>query len=251
MDAIGRSSLPAVHKYLFVISPNSSGSTLVCKILNRSVNASFVNHQGTMEAQKLPEVSRMFPKGSRWDPDLAVDWNEIKRIFLSRWDMKRPILIDKSPWFLPRVKNLESVFDPAYFIFVVRNPYAVAESIMRRGKRRPRQAARIVQMKLGFQRENMGNAMIKNRILVKYEELTDNPDSFVQVASEMLPELQGIHASGSFAVHNYKKKFRMPIQNLNEEKIGRLSDGEIAEMNEVFERDISLLDYFGYRIISK
>ena len=55
------------HKYLFILSPPFSGSTLLNQIISSSKNVSCNNNIGTREGQTLPGVKKIMFDKKRWD----------------------------------------------------------------------------------------------------------------------------------------------------------------------------------------
>ena len=105
------------HKFLFILSPPHSGSTLLSEVLSLSENVSENNPVGTREGQQLPEVAPLlFRQSRRWEPDFKPDWPQIKRIWLKYWDVTRPVLLEKSPPNIVRAAELSIHFVPAFFI---------------------------------------------------------------------------------------------------------------------------------------
>ena len=120
------------NKYLFILCPPYSGSTLLNELISTSNNVSSNNNQGTREGQKLPSVKKiMFDHDDRWNIGLKYDWEFIKKEWLKHWDISKPILLEKSPPNLIRAFDIQSCFQPCYFICMIRNPYAFCEGFIR------------------------------------------------------------------------------------------------------------------------
>jgi len=78
--------------------------------------------------------------------------------------------------------------------------------------------------------------------------LTNNPQAFAKKINKFLPELVEITTNIKFSAHNFRGK-PMNIENLNNEKIGNLSQLQLDEINEIFNEQTKLLQYFNYEII--
>ena len=52
-----------------------------------------------------------------------------------------------------------------------------------------------------------------------------------------------------FSAHNFKTDGKMKIQNLNNEKIKKLSVDQLKLINSYFIKEEELINYFGYSII--
>jgi hypothetical protein len=235
------------NSYLFVLCPPYAGSTLLNELLSTSSNVSTNNDIGSREGQQLPTTRKiMYDHKERWNIDMKYDWPIIKKEWQKYWNVRRPILLEKSPPNLIRAKEIQDHFKPAYFICMVRNPYANCEGIIRRHNYQPKDAANFVIKCLKYQKENIEN--LEKALMIKYEELTENTRLIADKFTTFLPCLNDINTYFLSRAHNYMKK-PMPIINMNDEKISRLKSQQIHELNSVFEKEKEFLDYFGYEII--
>ncbi|HAA17937.1 MAG TPA: hypothetical protein DCP28_03845 [Cytophagales bacterium] len=236
------------HKYLFVLCSTFSGSTLLNELLSTSRQVSANHTRGTREGQTLPTVRPLMfdPPERRWDPSAPLDWEAIQREWMKYWDQTKPILLEKSPPNLLRAEAIASVFRPAYFLVMTRNPYAQCESIMRRSGWSATASAEFAMLSLKFQKHNL--EVLPNALFVTYEHLTDSPEEVVGKIKEWLPESSDLNPNQEFNAHNYLQK-PLAIQNLNAEKIKALSPQDMADINRVFSSQSELLTYFGYALI--
>ena len=239
---------PAVtqNKYAFVLCPPYCGSTLLTQILSSSNNVSINNSIGTSEGQTLPEVRDHLFVENRWDEDLEIDWPFVKKVWERYWDLKKPVLLEKSPPNIIRVRQILQHFEPAYFFAMWRNPYAHCESQIRRNGNNPREAAGFAIRCLDIQRRNIEH--FDNLLPISYEQLTNQPALFVQRANRFLPELGNLRIQGRFEIHNISGQ-KKDISDLNQEKIELLNSQERREMNLVFSQHRDIFDYFGYRLL--
>lgn len=237
------------HKYLFILSPPYCGSTLLNEIISSSKSVSVNNPLGTREGQKLPSVRKlMFDHKKRWDITLDFDWMFIKNEWMKYWDLTFPVLLEKSPPNIMRASAIKNVFTPAYFVIFYRNPYAHCESLIRRNGHTPDSAAQFAIRCLKYQKQNI--EQLSNTLVISYEELTTNPGHFAEKLSGFIPELEDINIHKKFTAHNFLND-NINIQNLNEQKIKKLSNLEIQTINFVFIEEKEILDYFKYKIIAK
>jgi hypothetical protein len=235
------------NSFLFILCPPYSGSTLLNELISTSSSVSVNNDLGTREGQQLPKIRKiMFDHNHRWNIDRKYDWRFIKREWLKYWDVSRPILLEKSPPNVIRALEIQAHFKPAYFICMVRNPYATCEGLIRRNHDQPGKAARFIMNCYKYQKKNVEN--LEHAVLVNYEELTENTKHVADRFAGFLPGLSDINIHLVSRAHNYKKK-PMPIKNMNYEKITKLKQEQLSEINSVFEKDKKTLDYFGYEII--
>ena len=79
--------------------------------------------------------------------------------------------------------------------------------------------------------------------------MCDNTDESIERIKEFIPELGNVNFDLEFSAHNFKTEGKMKIQNLNDEKINKLSSEQIKIINSYFKKEEALLNYFGYFII--
>lgn len=232
------------NKYVFVLCPPFCGSTLLAEILDTSKNVSCNNPRGTREGQKLPRVRDiMYDSRNRWEADAVFPWPLIQKEWLKYWDISRPILLEKSPPNLIRAVVIESYFQPAYFVCMVRNPYAHCEGLIRRNNRKPDEAAAFTVKCLMYQKANI--EALSRVLFFTYEELASDSDGVRERLIEFLPELADISVEGVFHSHNQRRR-NLSITNLNKEKIERLTPGQMSEITRVLSVERDILEYFGY-----
>ena len=235
------------HKFLFILSPPFCGSTLLNQLISTSSQVSVNNEIDTREGQTLPEVRKiMFDHNNRWDEQLDFDWTWIKKQWLKYWDPAKPVLLEKSPPNILRASSIAKAFNPAYFIIFHRNPYAHVESLMRRRKSTVHEASEFAIKCLKHQKINIQE--LSNKLVISYEQLTDNPRDAVASFQKFIPELNDLSHDQSFTAHNFMSK-PMKITNLNQEKIRNLKEQDLEIIYEVFVKEERLLNFFGYELI--
>jgi hypothetical protein len=130
-------------KFVFISGLHRSGTSILHRILRSSEGIS--GFHGTNvpqdEGQHLqsvfkPAKSYGGPGKFAFHPEahldenspLVTDKNKIKLLeeWSKFWDMKKSILIEKSPPNLVRTRFLQSMFPNAYFLTIIRHPVAVA-----------------------------------------------------------------------------------------------------------------------------
>jgi len=235
------------HKFLFILTPPYCGSTLLNQILSTSNNLSCNNHLGVREGQLLPEVKDIMFYNKGWYTNVSYPWEDIKKVWMRYWDQRKEILMDKTNTNIMRVTEIKKVFDNIVFLAMVRNPYAHVEGLIRRNQATTESAAEFALKCLRYQKQNKKTE--KDILFLSYEDLCDNTDESIQRIKEFIPELGNIDSDLEFSAHNFKTKGKMKIQNLNDEKINKLSSEQIKIINSYFKKEKSLLNYFGYSII--
>lgn len=236
------------HKYLFILGATHGGTTLLAEVLSSSSSVSSNNYSHTREGQLLPTVvDHMFSHKRQWEKDLEIDWEFVKREWRKYWDVRKTILLEKSPPNLLRAQAIQDTFEPAYFLIFVRDPYPHCETFIRKNGFSPREAAAFVIRTLKVQQKNLKE--LDRTVLLHYETLVQDPQTFKNQLTAFLPQLRDIRTGGVFSAHNFHNKPQV-LKNFNQEKMDRMSPAVISEINEVFLQNKHLLDYFGYDIRS-
>jgi len=235
-------------KYLFILSPPYCGSTMLTDLLSTSKSVSISNPLGTKEGQTLPEVKYlMFDTQDRWNPKKDFDWEYIKKIWLRYWDISKPILIEKSPANILRAESIQKVFTPIMFLISFRDPYAQCESIIRRNNDTAEYAANFAIKSLKTQKNNI-EKLKSEKLIISYEDLTEDPMKFYDELVKYIPELHDIVIDRKIRAHNLNNT-PMKMRNLNKDKINKLSCKELTIINKIFMKNKKLLEYFNYEII--
>jgi len=235
-------------KFVFVLCPAQGGSTILTELLSTSINVSLINNKGTKEGQTLPTVRKMmFDHNDRRSVNRKFDWEYIKKEWLKYWDMSKPLLLEKSPSNIFRAFEIQMTFQPAYFICMVRTPYAKLETAKRTHSRLSGIAELIIE-ELTYQKQNIEK--LENVLFFTYEELTDYPEKVKNSLIKFLPEFEDINLNFTSKSHNFKNK-PMKITNLNKEKISKLNQVDLDEINSVLSNHLELLSFFGYELIKE
>ena len=86
--------------------------------------------------------------------------------------------------------------------------------------------------------------------MISYEDLCDNTKTSIKKIKNFIPSIGEIKVDIEFSAHNFKTKGKMKIQNLNKEKIEKISKRDLKLINAIFNKEQDLLEYFGYSIIN-
>ncbi|MEL6866852.1 MAG: sulfotransferase [Bacteroidota bacterium] len=234
------------QKFLFLLCAPYSGSTLLHELLSTSPQVSANNIFGTREGQSLPEYRKLIDYRQRWEEGHNLPWEAIRQVWMQYWDISKPILLDKSPPNLMHTAAIQQHFSPAYFIAMTRNPYAHCESLHRRDQMSIEEAAKFSLRCLQYHRRNIEKC--PNLLCFRYEDLMEEPDRVQQQIQDFLPQLGPLEMKRHFKAHNFKNK-RLPLSNLNAEKIARLSIQQRQKINRIWGAHTDLLAYFDYPLL--
>ena len=235
------------YQFLFILSPPYAGSTMLNQLISYSDNVSCNNNLGTREGQLLPGVKHFMFQKDRWNENVQYPWEEVRKTWLRYWDYSKPVFLDKSIPNIMRVDEIEKVFSPIKYMCMVRNPYAQVEGLMRRNKQDAKSAAEFAIKCLYYQSKNRKR---ENILFFTYEQLCDNGQEISQKMIEFIPELSDLDMNIELTSHNFKKKGKMKMANLNDEKIAKISETDFEIINSIFKKNENLLLEFGYKIIN-
>jgi len=198
------------------------------------------------EGQFLPEVTK-FMRQDPWNPDVVLPWPEIKEVWDGYWDQSRPLLVEKSPPNLLRADEIVRHFHPAHFLIMVRNPYAHCEGLIRRNRWSPDEAAEFSMRCMRQQSKN--SADLPHTLCFTYEDLVGNPRKISEKIQLFLPQTGALEYTGKFSVHSVDGVVEREIVDLNAKKISNLSANDILAINEVLEKNLDIMAYWGYEAI--
>jgi len=254
-----------ISTHLFIICPNNSGSTFLKNVLTTSCQTWNL----VTEGQLIPGFSgpniHKFNAGKLWATEQyiekfldvsAYNWPLTRRAWYFQAFSRNPqasVFVEKSPPFLLNVPQLIEHFRNPRFIFMVRDPYTTVEGIRRRRRKNrpphviPREedllklAASHVVTCFQYQRRNI-ETFDRYGIFFTYEKMCDEPERVERLIKSLLPELGDLVIRQRLAVKDYDEMLR----NMNAQQLSNLSREELDWINEVFEKQSDLLEYFGY-----
>jgi hypothetical protein len=254
----GRSLNP--EKWVFVVGCYNSGTTLLANLLEAHPAISGLAREGVelTDALRRPELAgwpRMWSQCEDWvsmrpEEATAERAERIKRQW-SHHTEDSGAIIEKSIANMTRLEFLAEHFQPAFFIHIVRNGYAVSEGIMRRSH--PEDWGRTEfgetyppdlcagQWQRSFERFQESRDKLPNVLELSYESLTERPADALSALSKFLqieafdPRL--LEQEWSF------REINASIQNMNDKSISGLSEEEI---NAIEASAGPLLEQLGY-----
>lgn len=245
--------LPNPEKWVFITGCYNSGTSLLHTLLARHPQIGSMPREGQFcTDQFLLPQSIGLPRLWALEPDkFMLNVNSQTTINVRRlkkqwgtWmnDVKRPILIEKTPTNTARLPWLQANFENAHFIGIIRNGYAVAEGIRRKAGH---------PLDLGAQQWQRSNEImlaafetLDHCLLIPYEELTESPTktvakimSFLDLPVEDIGSLKG----EVFSVHGLESE----LVNMNGRSLEILTEEETDTIDNIAGE---LLHKFGYKI---
>jgi len=246
------------NKYVFIISINNGGSTMLQKILGRCRNVSDFDCEGEILARRKNSScmrnQQCSPMEGWWsirdqlsDPN-NYDWKKIKKIWHNHWDLNKTILLQKSPRDIFRIKMLQENFHNSYFIIMVRNPYSICECARRKRSGANTFATRAKHW-IECHRQQKENLILTNRnILIDYTDIVKYPIIIEKRLRSFMPGLKDVKCSGSISIKP-NKKYPKEIIDLDKIQISRLSREDIISINKLLKDDIDIMEFFGYQLM--
>jgi len=239
--------------HLFLLVPNNSGSSILHDLIATSPDVATLPAEGQFcdnfvgpLAYKYGIAHFFTKKEEIFRNKKNYEWGVIKRQWNFHWNYSNPnatIFLQKSPPDILRANMLKEEFEDTKFIIMIRNPYAMVESILRANP-----AASLVDAAthaircLEIQLENSEKYL--NDLVFKYEDLTDNTIDVVKKIEEFL-NISRIDNNRIFNTKGYSSK----ILNMNEFQIKKLSDKQLKVINSVFSKKMEVLSECGYELI--
>lgn len=254
----------AITRHLFLLAANNSGSTFLATALAGCARAWSLPREGQHVAGFHGPSSRGTGTRLLWAADpasiatfrdpAAYDWDRTRRAwhFHARAAQEAAdTLIIASPPFLLIADRLAAAFPDAAFLGLVRNPYAVAEGIIRRGADAgpvaagdslATTAARHIVAALAAQQAN--RTMLGERAaFFSYEEMCRAPAAVAAWIAALVPAFADLDLARARPV---KGQYHEPLRDMNADQIARLDAGQILDLNRVFDNHRALLDGLGY-----
>ncbi len=252
--------VPQPKKWLFVIGCYNSGTTLLSDILSEHPSISALPVEGVVLSDSLPRPEK-FGWNRMWSecveqvrmlPGEGMEKiaDRIKRQWSFSFD-EADILYEKSIANAARVPFLDAYFQPAYFVVIVRNGYAVAAGLRRRGN--PKKYGHnefgekypiemcAKQWAVSDEIVSADMAGARHVLRLPYEDFCAQPGENLRAITDFLEvePLPNETINKSWEIHGKTSE----IRNMNAEGIAKLTADEIARI-----RDVAgpAVDKYGY-----
>jgi len=232
------------QQWVFIIGCYNSGTTLLEKILTGHKSIAGLNDEGVILTNQLsrpedfeynriwyPVASRLYidPK-SPSAPNIA---QTVKKHWSHFYDKTKTVFLEKSISNALRIDFLNRFFSPASFIYIVRNGYAVAEGIRRKGdpQRFDRIAEKNYPLAMCVRQWVESDRVItealadKRHLTIRYEELTENIHETMRNVCEFLKikPFSADQLAGKVSVHGRLRS----VRNMNNASVANLTDDDI------------------------
>jgi hypothetical protein len=248
--------VPKNKTWLFLVGCYNSGTTLLAEILGQHRSISALPTEGHFITDQFVKdfdigLPRMWVEREDLfrlnENDEGPDVIRIKKEWAMRLDCSKPVLLEKSPPNSAKVRWIQKHFENAHFVGIIRNGYAVAEGISRKGDPRHIDSGWPIDMSARqWARSNEllleDSKALKKFMWISYEELTEDTGRvlndicrFVGVA-----EFDDFKSDQSLSIHERNEQ----VRNMNVESIEKLTPEQIQSINSVAG---DMLDYFGYQ----
>lgn len=236
------------ERWLFVVGCTNSGTSLVKRYLSSHRDVAWLAREGQFHTEELPRehrlgldrcwalashLFRMTENDSRTTAQrVRRDWLKVAQ------PRNKPVVVEKTPYNLLRMRWLERWFPDARFVCVVRNGLAVAEGLMRwAGK--PCCTHKFPAALAAFQWQAAARVWrddsqhLKQALTLRYEDLVASPKT--ELAG--LLEFCGLSRAGG-------ARLVKPIDpDRNRRAIERLEKGDRATIERVAQHELRMLNY--------
>ena len=266
-----------IATHLFGIAPNNSGSTFLKAAMETSRRTwnlvregaratGFKGPQNWRSRAGVPATKLLWASEQRW-LDLFLngrfDWAAIRKAWYFEafsLDPKASVFYTKTPEHLLLLPQLVRHFANAKFLFMVRDPYAVCESISRAyrtfygmdayralgppaGRSVETAAARHIVNCLLWQRRNI-DAYGNRGTFFTYETMCDEPAGVEAQIQRLVPAIDDLKLNQRLDVKRYDER----LKNMNARQIESLTETQLTDINAVFEPHREVIEHFGYAL---
>jgi hypothetical protein len=252
---IALTPVPKDKKWVFLVGCYNSGTTLLAELLAQHPSISALPTEGhfiTDEFVKDYDIGlpRMWVEREDLfrltEDDQGPDPVRVKKEWGMRLDLRKPVLLEKSPPNTAKVRWLQAHFENAHFIGIVRNAYAVAEGITRKADPQHLVDSWPIQMSAyQWKRSNeileQDSKHLKRFLWVKYEDLANDTVSTLNRITNFvgISNFESFESGRSWSIHERDEQ----VRNMNAESIERLTREQIDLVNQVAG---DMIESFGY-----
>jgi len=255
---------PENVRHLFLLAPNNSGSTYIQECFKNCYDVSVLNDEGQWTPSfqgitpSMAGVPFIWTKKSRAFSNITYQEMGLNAsLWEEAWSNNNPDAkwrFQKTPVDILRPGILLDTFVNLSFLIMVRNPYAMAESILRANPMASiEDIGNHVLDCLTIQRNN--NYLTGNNFTFTYEDMCDRPEWVeAQIAekygiADFKLTLENSNANMSDKGARNIEVYGPALVNANKKQIGNLKKYHIEALNSIFIEGKETLEYWGYEII--
>ena len=235
--------------YIFLFSPNFSGTTIISQYLNNNIRNSYLPKFGNNEGQMAPSVRDIMRKNP-WNENVNFDWNFIK----NEWDNlaeieKKSIFIESSPPNIMRVDPILNKFKNCKYIFSISSPYLYIGSALSKVKNSNSKRIKKITdnwiYKANMQIKNI-NQFGDSGIKTTYENFCDSQNGLLK-SLNLDPNLI---LGNNIKIEGKENTKITKIINMLPKHLTFLGMSGILQINEILKDHIDILNFFGYKILT-
>ncbi|MGL2966879.1 sulfotransferase family protein [Flavobacterium sp. XGLA_31] len=249
------------RKWVFILGCYNSGTTLLAEIFEKHHQLDVLPDEGVMLTDQLPRPEDFGWRRMWWqcENEMQIDKNKasqaaktIKKHWSHFLKTNPEIVVEKSIANATRIAFFEKHFPNSYFIYIVRDGYAVAEGIKRKAVVMPEHQSELGKdYPIEFPAEQWQRSLdvvaqqkenTKFFLEISYEEFTTD----VKETSLRISNFLGIDPfddqllQSDFEVHGNKMK----VTNQNHKSYVRLNEDEWKAINKIAEKGLKQYNYF-------
>ncbi len=252
---IAMTPLPKDKTWVFLVGCYNSGTTLLAELLGQHPSISALPTEGHFITDQFVKdfeigLPRMWVEREdlfRLDENTAgPDPLRVKKEWLMRLNLKKPVLLEKSPPNSARTRWLQAHFENAHFVGIIRNGYAVSEGITRKADPKHLINSWPIEMSAyQWQRSNevllQDAEHLKKFTWITYEDLASDTVGTLNKITDFvgIENFDTFSEDRSWSIHERDEK----VRDMNDESISRLTPEQIRKITGVAG---GMLDRFGY-----
>ena len=253
----------SVKTHLFIIGPNNSGTTFLKQALATCQNTWNLPREGQNTFGYSGPCDRELGCPLLWaakeesrrvfQSSLSFDWETTKKAWYfqaTARSARASIFVEKSPPFLLCVPELARNFKNSRFLFLLRDPYAVVEGIVRNLGVKEFRASLVKKAAIHLlecfkaQDRNLRN-FGRDGTFFTYEAMCDRSRVVEQQIRDLIPDVSDLKLDRCLSI---KGNYRERLRNMNEQQWAALSSQDFELCNEIFQTEETVLRRFGYTI---
>ena len=236
-------------KYIFLISPNNSGTTIASQFITSKLKKCYLPPKGNHEGLKIKKIWKTI-KAQRWNPDAPVNYELAKEIWEKRaLKSQCTSFFEASPPNLCHLEQILKEFNNCTIIFWMSNPYLhIGSCVNRYGKTEFHHAVSTATnrwiKKATYQRQN--HFILPKAPKLNYEDFCKEPDEYLKSKIGSILELQ--KTPGHIRGKNTTKI--STVMNMTPKALAFLGKSGLSIISQKLQENEEIIDYFKYKIVS-